>query len=96
MTQNLDKDSEAEWIFSIWVPQIGSIQERERSREREIKKKEQNTIQVQNRKDGKERMHEHMTCKNKDLMGDTQTNPISAHNRDNQAHKSIMHLECNA
>ena len=92
MTQNLDKDFEAKWIFSIWVPQIGSMRERER----EIKKKEQNTIQVQNRKDGKERMHEHMTCKNKDLIGDTQTNPISTHNRDNQAHKSIMHLECNA
>ena len=41
-------------------------------------------------------MHEHVTCKNKDLMGDTQSNPISTHNRDNQAHKSIMHLECNA
>ena len=35
-------------------------------------------------------------------MGDTQSNPIGIHNRDNQTHKSIMHetfimhLECNA
>ena len=36
-------------------------------------------------------MHEHVMCKNKDLMGDTQSNPISTHNRENQAHKSIMH-----
>ena len=36
-------------------------------------------------------MHEHVMCKNKDLMGDTQSNSISTHNRDNQAHKSIMH-----
>ena len=47
-------------------------------------------------------MHEHVTCKNKDLMGDTQSNPIGIHNRDNQTHKSIMHetfimhLECNS
>ena len=52
MTRNLDEGSEPKWIFSVWVPQIGSI------REKEIKKKEHDTTQVQNRKDGKERMHE--------------------------------------
>ena len=32
-------------------------------------------------------MHEHVMCKNKDIMGDTQSNPSSIH-INNQAHTS--------
>ena len=47
-------------------------------------------------------MHEHVMCKNKDIMGDTQSNTSSTH-INNQAHTSnyawnivIKQMECNA
>ena len=49
-----------------------------------------------------EKMHEHVTCKSKDIMGDTQSKPSSTY-INNQAHASnyasnivIIQMECNA
>ena len=80
MTRNHDESSELEWISSVWVLEGGSMREREREREQK-----HNTSSEQ--KEGKECMHEHVMCKNKDIMGDTQSNPSSTH-INNQAHTS--------
>ena len=74
--------------------------ERERERERQLEKYQ--TYLISKDKNSKVRMHEHVTCKFKCIMGSAQSKPTNTQhsNKVNTHHNTwnivIMHMWCNA